>query len=188
MPPPRLTGTVTDPAASMTVRVNGSYYAATNNGDGTWSLPQADIATLGPGTYNVVAVGVNTSGVAAFDLSTNQLIIATAPPTVTLQSLPAPTLSPISSLGHHLQRAGPELHAPGPAVHAHHRRHDRQLAPGRHDPHHHQQPELDAGQSQRADGRVGHLQPDRQPRRRVSPMSAATSSPPPPATPGASVR
>ena len=95
---PGLTGTVSDPAASMSVRINGVYYAATNNGDGTWSLPQADVAALGPGTYSVVAVGVNASGVAAFDLSTNQLIIATAPPTATLQSLPASTLSPISSL------------------------------------------------------------------------------------------
>ena len=83
---PALSGTVSDPAASVAVRVNGSYYAATNSGEGTWSLPQGDIATLSAGTCDVVVVGVNTSSVAAFAPTTNQLVVATASPTAT--SLP----------------------------------------------------------------------------------------------------
>ena len=102
---PALTGTVTDPAASVTVRVNGSSYAATNNGDGTWSLPQGDISTLGAGTYNVVATGVNTSGTAAFASTVNQLSIDTTSPTVTITA-PGPDVSPVNSIAIHVQRAG----------------------------------------------------------------------------------
>ena len=94
---PALTGTVTDPAASVSVRVNGSSYAATNNGDGTWSLPQGDISALAAGTYNVVATGVNASGVAAFNSTVNQLSINTTLPTATIT---APT-SPVNSVAIH---------------------------------------------------------------------------------------
>ena len=77
---PALTGTVTDTDASVTVRVNGSYYAAVNNGNGTWSLPQGDISPLGTGSYNVVAAGID-SGIEAFDATVNQLSVDTAAPT-----------------------------------------------------------------------------------------------------------
>ena len=92
---PPLTGAITDPAASVTVRVNGSCYAATNNGDGTWSLPQGDISNLGAGTYNVVVTGVNTAGIAAFNASVNQLSIDSTLPTAAITS---PTLSPVNSI------------------------------------------------------------------------------------------
>ena len=94
-PSPALSGTVSDPNASVTVRVNGSYYAATNNGDGTWSLPQGDISALGTGTYDVVTTGVNTSGVVAFDPTVNELSVNTTSPTVTMT---APTLPPVNSI------------------------------------------------------------------------------------------
>ena len=35
---PELTGTINDISATINVTVNGSIYAATNNGDGTWTL------------------------------------------------------------------------------------------------------------------------------------------------------
>ena len=94
---PALTGTVTDPAASVSVRVNGSSYAATNNGDGTWSLPQGEISTLAAGTYDVVATGVNVSWVSAFNSTVNQLSVVTALPTATIT---APT-SPVNSIAIH---------------------------------------------------------------------------------------
>ena len=95
---PALTGTISDPAASVAVRVNGSYYAAINNGDGTWSLPQGDISALGSGTYDVVTTGVNTSGIVAFDPTVNELSVGTASPTVAITSPASPTLSPVSSI------------------------------------------------------------------------------------------
>ena len=95
---PALTGTVSDPEAEVMVRVNGSYYAATNNGDGTWSLPQGEIAPLGNGVYNVVAAGVNTSGVEAFDTTVNQLTVSTTSPTVGIASPASPTFSPPGSI------------------------------------------------------------------------------------------
>ncbi|MGA2258416.1 MAG: PA14 domain-containing protein, partial [Thermoguttaceae bacterium] len=101
-PSPALTGTVTDPAALVTVRVNGSYYAATNNGDGTWSLPRGDIfPALGTGTYDVVAVGVNTERTAAFASTVNQLTVDTTSPTVSITPPPSPTASPVNSIAIH---------------------------------------------------------------------------------------
>ena len=41
---PQLTGTVSDPSATVQVTVNGSTYTATNNGDGTWTLADNTIA------------------------------------------------------------------------------------------------------------------------------------------------
>ena len=46
----------------MQVTVNGSTYTATNNGDGTWTLPADVIAPgLTDGTYDVVAWASNAS-------------------------------------------------------------------------------------------------------------------------------
>ena len=91
-----MTGTVTDPAASVTVRVNGSCYAAINNGDGTWSLPRGDISpALGSGTYDVVATGVNASGIVALDPTVNELSVDTTPPTATI---PSPTALLVNSI------------------------------------------------------------------------------------------
>ena len=103
---PALSGTVTDPAAAVTVRVNGSYYAATNNGNGTWSLPQGDVSALGTGTYDVVVIGTNTSGMLAFDSTVNELSIGTTSPTATITAPASPSVSPVSFDRHALQRTG----------------------------------------------------------------------------------
>ena len=51
---PQLTGTVSDPTATVEVTVNGTTYTATNNGDGTWTLADNSIApALADGTYDV---------------------------------------------------------------------------------------------------------------------------------------
>ena len=55
---PQLTGTVDDPTATVEVTVNGTTYTATNNGDGTWTLADNNIApALADGTYDVSRVG-----------------------------------------------------------------------------------------------------------------------------------
>ena len=95
---PALSGIVTDPDASVTVRVNGKYYGAVNSGAGTWSLPQGEISSLPAGTYDVVVAGVNTSGVTAFASTINQLTIATTAPTATITAPTSPTFSPLSSI------------------------------------------------------------------------------------------
>jgi hypothetical protein len=94
---PALTGTINDPAASVTVRVrvNGvyCYYAATNNLNGTWSVPRGDISALGAGSYDVVVTGVNTSGIVAFDSATvSELNVSMTSPTVS--SMAATTFIP----------------------------------------------------------------------------------------------
>jgi autotransporter-associated beta strand protein len=95
---PALSGTISDPNASVSVRVNGSYYGAVNNGDGTWSLAQNDISALGNGSYDVVVVGVNTSGVVAFDSTVNELSVGTTSPTAVILSPTSPTVSPVNTI------------------------------------------------------------------------------------------
>ena len=97
---PALAGTISDPAASVMVRVNGTYYAATNNGSGTWSLPAGEISLPSPaaGTYNVLVTGTNASGIQAFNSAVNALTIATASPTVAVTAPASPTLTPVGSI------------------------------------------------------------------------------------------
>jgi hypothetical protein len=84
---PQLTGTVDDPTATITVTVNATPYAATNNGDGTWTLADNTIVGLGEGTYHVVAHAEDSAGNAANDPSELELTIDTTAPTVTVDSL-----------------------------------------------------------------------------------------------------
>ena len=46
---------------------------------------------LGAGVYDVVATGVNTSGVVAFDPTVNELSVDTTSPTVVITSPASPT-------------------------------------------------------------------------------------------------
>ncbi len=104
----------------MTVRrVNGSYYAATNNGDGTWSLPQGDISALAAGTYDVVAAGVNASGIAAFDPTVNELTVDTTSPTATITAPTSPVIAAVNSIAIQFSEPVRELLAAEPAVDAH---------------------------------------------------------------------
>ncbi len=82
---PELTGTVSDvdPNTTVSVNVNGTDYAATNNGDGTWTLPAVTIApALTDGVYEVVVTGTDTLGHIGTDGAVNELTIDTIAPTV----------------------------------------------------------------------------------------------------------
>ncbi len=79
---PALSGTVTDPAARILVTVGGRGYLATNNGNGTWSVPDNTIpllngapAMLDYGVYNVTVTATDDAGNAGNDATTNELTI-----------------------------------------------------------------------------------------------------------------
>lgn len=56
---PEITGTIEDALASVSIDFDGNTYAATNNGDGTWTLPDNAISPpLDSGRYLVVATAV----------------------------------------------------------------------------------------------------------------------------------
>lgn len=59
---PELTGTTDDATAVITVQINGQTYAATNNGDGTWTLPAGTIQPLASGDYDVVVTARDAAG------------------------------------------------------------------------------------------------------------------------------
>ena len=85
---PALTGTVSDPSATVDVTVNGTTYAATNNGDGTWTLADNTIApALADGTYDVSVTATDALGNAGTDGSTNELTVDTTAPVVTVTGL-----------------------------------------------------------------------------------------------------
>ena len=92
---PRLTGTVSDPDADVEVTVGGATYTATNNGDGTWTLPDGTIAPLAEGNYEVLAVAQNTQkGSYASDSVREDLVVDTTPPAVTITALTTDDTTP----------------------------------------------------------------------------------------------
>ncbi|MDJ0927012.1 MAG: tandem-95 repeat protein, partial [Gammaproteobacteria bacterium] len=81
---PALTGTVSDPTATVQVTVNGTTYAATNNGDGTWTLADDTIApALAKGTYDVSVTATDGVGNVGTDASVDELVIQNSPPIAT---------------------------------------------------------------------------------------------------------
>ncbi|WP_431605097.1 Ig-like domain-containing protein, partial [Acinetobacter seifertii] len=78
---PALTGTVTDPTATVVVTVDGVNYPATNNGDGTWTLADNTLPVLadGPHTITVTAtdpVGNVGTGSAVLTVDTTAPVVA----------------------------------------------------------------------------------------------------------------
>ncbi|WP_200802141.1 Ig-like domain-containing protein, partial [Halomonas cupida] len=59
---PALSGTVDDPDATITVSVDGTDYDATNNGDGTWSLPDDTLAALPEGDNTITVTATDAAG------------------------------------------------------------------------------------------------------------------------------
>lgn len=96
-PTPPLSGTVDDSAATIVVTVNSATYAATNNGDGTWSLPDGTLAPLDEGTYDVTATATDTIGNIGTDAGTDELTLDFGVPRITVNRLttedPSPPLS-----------------------------------------------------------------------------------------------
>ncbi|QNX59914.1 BapA/Bap/LapF family large adhesin [Acinetobacter seifertii] len=82
---PALTGTVTDPTATVMVTVDGVNYPATNNGDGTW--------TLADNTLPVLADGPHTVTVTATDPAGN---VGTGSAVLTIDTIPANLLGAIT--------------------------------------------------------------------------------------------
>ncbi|MGQ4648938.1 DUF4114 domain-containing protein [Lyngbya aestuarii] len=85
---PPLTGVVDDPTATVTVSVNDTNYTATNDGDGTWTLPDDTIGSiLTDGTYEVEVTATDSLGNFGTDASINELVINPAAPAVSVDSL-----------------------------------------------------------------------------------------------------
>jgi len=84
---PGLSGRVDDPAATVLVTVEGRNYAAVNNGDTTWTLPNDTLAALEDGTYDVLAVATSASGKNGSDLTADELVIETVPPQVAVDTI-----------------------------------------------------------------------------------------------------
>ncbi|ERL52012.1 Ig-like domain-containing protein, partial [Halomonas huangheensis] len=59
---PALSGTVDDPAATITVTVDGTDYDATNNGDGSWSLADDTLAALSEGDNTITVTATDAAG------------------------------------------------------------------------------------------------------------------------------
>lgn len=77
---PALTGSVNDTTAAIVITVSGTDYDAVNNGDSTWTLAAGEIASLTPGTYEVVASATDSVGNVGTDVSSNELTILLAAP------------------------------------------------------------------------------------------------------------
>jgi hypothetical protein len=101
-PAPAISGTVSTPSANLTIRVNGVYYAVTNN-NGAWTLSDGAVSPpLAGGTYDVLAAASNAGGQAAFDSTLNELTIDTAGPSATVGPVvPSTRVTPLSSIPIH---------------------------------------------------------------------------------------
>ena len=81
---PELTGTIDDPAATIDVTVDSNMYAATNNGDGTWTLTDNTInPPLADGVFDVQVSATNAAMLAGSDATNDELTVDATPPTVT---------------------------------------------------------------------------------------------------------
>ena len=78
---PAVTGTVDDPAAGIEIVIDGQTYAALNNGNGNWILPDDSISpALAVGTYNVAASATDAAGNVGNDTTVDELIILSDQP------------------------------------------------------------------------------------------------------------
>lgn len=96
---PEITGTVDDTSATVTVHINGNDLSATNNGDGTWVLPESAYGSvvIPNGTYGVTATftdtATNSDTSIASDITVNVFYIT---PTFTSTSPANINTSPIN--------------------------------------------------------------------------------------------
>ena len=80
---PTISGTTNDPDAEIIVTVGTNDYTATNNGDGTWTVPITDLLPEGDTTVTVVAT--DPAGNTATD--TAVITVDATPPSVTVDDL-----------------------------------------------------------------------------------------------------
>ncbi|WP_227367826.1 Ig-like domain-containing protein [Halomonas sp. M20] len=83
---PALSGRVDDPAATVTVTVDGESYAASNNGDGTWTLADDILPPLDDGDYTVAVAATDIAGNTS-PTTSGLLTVDTGTPTLTIDSL-----------------------------------------------------------------------------------------------------
>lgn len=87
---PGLTGTVDDPAATVTVTINGQTYTATNNGNGGW--------TIAPGVIDPLSVGTHTVQITVTDVAGNASM-TNASLTILRGDADLPTVNPVEWVG-----------------------------------------------------------------------------------------
>ncbi|MDC5356542.1 Ig-like domain-containing protein, partial [Acinetobacter baumannii] len=75
---PALTGTVSDPTATVVVNVDGVDYPAVNNGDGTWTLADNTLPALTDGPHTITVTATDAAGNAGTD--TGVVTVDTAAP------------------------------------------------------------------------------------------------------------
>ncbi|WP_228269921.1 beta strand repeat-containing protein, partial [Acinetobacter seifertii] len=85
---PALTGTVTDPTATVVVTVDGVNYPATNNGDGTWTLADNTLPVLADGPHTVTVTATDPAG----NVGTGSAVL-----TVDTTAPNAPVIDPINA-------------------------------------------------------------------------------------------
>ncbi|MES5525974.1 Ig-like domain-containing protein, partial [Acinetobacter baumannii] len=56
---PALTGTVSDPTATVVVTIDGVDYPAVNNGDGTWALADNTLPVLTDGPHSITVTATD---------------------------------------------------------------------------------------------------------------------------------
>ncbi|PCE44459.1 hypothetical protein CO267_18205, partial [Acinetobacter baumannii] len=84
---PALTGTVSDPTATVVVNVDGVDYPAVNNGDGTWTLADNTLPTLADGPHTITVTATDAAGNVGTD--TGVVTVDTAAPA-------APVIDPVN--------------------------------------------------------------------------------------------
>ncbi|PJG68617.1 beta strand repeat-containing protein, partial [Acinetobacter seifertii] len=85
---PALTGTVTDPTATVVVTVDGVNYPATNNGNGTWTLADNTLPTLTDGPHTITVTATDPAG----NIGTGSAVL-----TVDTTAPNAPVIDPINA-------------------------------------------------------------------------------------------
>ena len=81
-PSPPLTGTVDDAAATILVQIGTQSHTATNNGNGTWTLPDNAInPPLGAGRHDIQVTATDPAGNAGHDSSSGELLLVLHIPT-----------------------------------------------------------------------------------------------------------
>ena len=103
---PTVTGTVDGPTTSLTARVDGVDYAATNNGDHTWTA--AVTGALAEGTYDVAVTATDAVGNIGHDATSNELIVDLTNPVATAAVAP---VSPDGSNGWYVSAPSVSLDA-----------------------------------------------------------------------------
>ncbi|MFC1585399.1 Ig-like domain-containing protein [Fibrobacterota bacterium] len=90
---PEITGTISDLTALVNVTIGQETFTAGISQDGSWSVAQGTFTPLGEGTYDIQVTATNTAGFAT-DNTTDELVIITAVPEVTVNDLVTNTVSP----------------------------------------------------------------------------------------------